>query len=161
MGSQDEPRIKPSRKALYTGGSQPPGQATHAKPDSPGLTCVRTIPGDKAVTSTESGGVQLEDGRDVTAFGHRDQGVHHLFLDISQPAARGVLIRVHLRRKGHRVKDAACGTLHSLRPPYSPQDGKRNSERQPLVGTHVSGQPHKSHRPSRTRSATLHLLVLQ
>lgn len=91
-----------------------PNQATDTSSDSLRMGHIRTLPWDKAITSTESSGVQLKNGGDVIALRHRDQGVHHLFLGISQPASRGVLIRVHLRRKSHQVMESACQTLHSL-----------------------------------------------
>lgn len=105
--------IKTLRKATMIWVPRHPGQVTHTKPDVLGISPIRTIPWDEAVTSTESGGVQLKNGGNVIAFGHGHQGVHHLFLGISQPASRGVLVRVHLRRKSHRVSNAAGQSLHA------------------------------------------------
>lgn len=112
-----------------------PSQATYTSSDSLRISHFGILPWNKAITSTESGGVQLKNGGDVIAFRHRDQGVHHLVLGISQPASRGVLIRVHLRRKSHQVMDSARQTLPSLQSLHSPQEqGRNNSEHQQLAG---------------------------
>lgn len=112
-----------------------PSPATDISSDLLGISHFRTLPWDKAITSTESGGVQLKNGGDVIALRHRDQGVHHLFLGISQPASRGILIRIHLRRKSHQVMDSVHQTLHSLQSLHSPQEqGRNNSEHQQLAG---------------------------
>lgn len=93
------------------------------------------LPRDEAVASTERCGVQLKNGGDVIALGHRHQRVHHLLLGISQPASRGILIRVHLGRKSHQVKDSARHTLASLQSLHCPQEqGRSNREHQQLSG---------------------------
>ena len=93
------------------------------------------LPRDEAVTSTERRGVQLKNGGDIIALGHRHQRVHHLLLGISQPASGGILIRVHLGRKSHQVKDSGRHTLASLQSLHCPQErGRSNREHQQLSG---------------------------
>ena len=93
------------------------------------------LPRDEAVASTERRGVQLKNGGDVIALGHRDQGVHHLLLGISQSASGGILIRVHLGRKSHQVKDSARYALASLQSLLCPQErGRSTREHQQLSG---------------------------
>lgn len=93
------------------------------------------LPRDEAVASTERRGVQLKNGGDVIALGHRDQGVHHLLLGISQPASGGILIRVHLGKKSHQVKDSARYALASLQSLLCPQEwGRSSREHQQLSG---------------------------
>lgn len=115
--SQNKPFMelcKSCKKCTHDLDSKKPSQVTYAGPDSLGISCFGIVPGDEAIPPTESGGVKFKNGGDVAAFGHGHQWVHHLFLGISQPASRGVLIRIHLRRKSHHVKDSVRQTLPSI-----------------------------------------------
>lgn len=142
-----KPCIKTQRKAVTVWTA-----CCRAGPRTPGMTHAGTVPRHKAVTSAQSGGVELENGGDVAALGHGDQGVQHLLLGVPQPAPRRVLIGVRLRREsrpsrtpraGRVTRRPCCAAHRSGEDPVTPAAGRRGATAAEQAREGLIGRPHR------------------